>query len=568
MRFDGAAKVLLLTTLIVAGCAPMGGAAQPGEARSPAASKPQKTLVVANRGEPVSMAAKSLVSGGTSLGIPPNFFNATLDIVDTREVRHPNLAEALPQLNTDTWRINPDGTMETRYTLKPNLTWHDGTPLHAEDFVFAHRVYKTPELGAATTRPMAQMEEIVALDARTVIIRWNRPYAEAAELGDGFQSLPRHILEEGFATMDPVAFTAHPFWIMEYVGLGPYKMDRYEPGAFIAGSAFAGHALGRPKIDQLRIVFINDPQTTMANVLAGEVHYVTNFSLSVLQGQEIEDRWAQTREGRVMYSPTQRRLGLIQQRPEAQEPKALADVRVRYAVAHGLDHKSRVDVLDAGKGQVAYSLTSPGVPYYAEIDKVVRKHDYDPSRAQELMAAAGWTKGPDGFFLDGTANRFFIQVASSSGDKNEQEAAVYVDSLRRTGFDAQQYITPVAQVSDTRARALQPGLSLRGAGWQLQNYVSAAIPSETNRWRGNNRPGWSNAQFDRLFAQLESTFAQNERVALIAQLERIVSVDRAILMNTWESLVNTIAADLHGPEPRMTPEAGGTESWVHTWEWR
>ena len=48
--------------------------------------------------------------------------------------------------------------------------------------------------------------------------------------------------------------------------------------------------------------------------------------------------------GVVHYSPTQRRLGLIQMRPEYQQPKALADVRVRYAVAHGMDDQTRVDI--------------------------------------------------------------------------------------------------------------------------------------------------------------------------------------------------------------------------------
>jgi peptide/nickel transport system substrate-binding protein len=237
---------LALVSQLLVGCAFGGSVGRTGAEASPVPSQPARTLAIANRGEPVSMAAKSLVSGGTSLGIPPNFFNATLDKVDTHENFHPELAEALPQLNTDTWRINPDGTMATTYHLRPNLTWHDGTPLVAADFVFAHKVYKTPELGQATTRPMAQMEEVLAPDDRTVVIHWNRPYADAAQLRDGFQALPRHILQADFQTMDSVAFTAHPYWILEYVGLGPYRMDRYEPGAFIEGSAFDGYVLGRP----------------------------------------------------------------------------------------------------------------------------------------------------------------------------------------------------------------------------------------------------------------------------------------------------------------------------------
>jgi hypothetical protein len=51
-------------------------------------------------------------------------------------------------------------------------------------------------------------------------------------------------------------------------------------------------------------------------------------------------------------------------------------------------------------------------------------------------------------------------------------------------------------------------------------------------------------------------------------MERVVSVDRALTMNTWESVVNAVAASLHGPEARQTPDAGFTEGFVHTWEWR
>ncbi len=47
---------------------------------------------------------------------------------------------SVPELNSDTSRVFPDGRMETTYRLKPGLAWHDGTPLSAEDFVFTQRL--------------------------------------------------------------------------------------------------------------------------------------------------------------------------------------------------------------------------------------------------------------------------------------------------------------------------------------------------------------------------------------------------------------------------------------------
>src|SRR5262249_42276781 len=97
---------------------------------------------------------------------------------------------------------------------------------------------------------------------------------------------------------------------------------------------------------------------------------------------------------------------------------------------------------------------------------------------------------------------------------------------------------------------------------------TSAIPGPENRWRGNNRPGWSNAEYDRTFAELERTFATPERIRVTAQLERLISQDRAITMNSWESVVNTVVTGLQGVEVRLTPEAAGPESWSHQWEWR
>jgi ABC-type transport system substrate-binding protein len=131
-----------------------------------------------------------------------------------------------------------------------------------------------------------------------------------------------------------------------------------------------------------------------------------------------------------------------------------------------------------------------------------------------------------------------------------------------------QYITPVALIDDLEARVTRGGMTMRGAGQDYGGYLTTAIPSAQTRWRGNNRPGYSNPDYDRTFRMYEQAFVLNERVQLMAQMERIVSIDRPILMATWESLVNSVAHGLEGVELRMTQEAGGPEPWVHKWEWR
>lgn len=104
----------------------------------------------------------------------PSPFNAALALSDSRGAVVPYLAESLPQLNSGTWRVSPDDRMETTFRLRPNLTWHDGHALTAEDFVFAHRVYTHPSLGVSSTVPQNKVEEIAAPDARTLVVRFKQ----------------------------------------------------------------------------------------------------------------------------------------------------------------------------------------------------------------------------------------------------------------------------------------------------------------------------------------------------------------------------------------------------------
>jgi len=568
------AQLLLATALLLSACNPTGasrGAATDANERAGAAA-PQRTLVIAIRGELPGLAAKPLVPFSGALNPPLFLFNAMLDYADERDVGRPLLAEALPQLNTDTWRVFPDGRMETTYRLKPDLTWHDGVPLSAEDFVFGWRVYATPQFGSASTPPIGLMEEVVAQDARTLVIRWRQPYPEAAALSDGtnvgFQSLPRHILDEPFSTLDPVAFVGIPFWTSEYVGLGPYRVDVWEPGAFIGASAFDGYALGRPKIERIEVRIIPDPQTAVANLLAGEAHFISDFILSVTEGQTLEQEFPQRGGGSVLYSPVSLRSSVVQLRPEAVETPALLDFRVRRAIASSLDSATAVEVLTAGKSLLTNTLTSPLVPYYAEIERVIQKYQYDPRRVQQVMEEAGYVKGTDGFFAGSDGQNVRFSVTSSAGTKNESEAATYVDSMRRAGLDASQRILPAAQIADPETRALIPGLQIRGGGNRNVIYTSEQIPRPGNRWRGDNRGGWSNAAYDRTFEAYSTTLAEAERVRHLAQLEQILTEEVPVIPLFFSAETNAHVGALHGPVARQTPNSSGTFLYVHQWGWR
>src|SRR5829696_1579044 len=125
----------ILTLVALIGCSSPAPSARNGGSDQPQQPRRETTLRVISRFEPQSLAAKYQEAGGVVAY--KGLLNAGLVAIDYQNRGKPVLAERLPELNTDTWKVTPDGRMETSYKLKSGLKWHDGQPLTAEDFAFA-----------------------------------------------------------------------------------------------------------------------------------------------------------------------------------------------------------------------------------------------------------------------------------------------------------------------------------------------------------------------------------------------------------------------------------------------
>jgi peptide/nickel transport system substrate-binding protein len=542
--------VCLAAGLALLGCTPAPAAPPQRQATAgTSAVAPQRTLNIIVRGERPTLAITT-VGGLGNLEPPGRLFNAMLDYVDHTERPNPYLAEALPKLNTDTWRVSPDGRMETTYRLKPNLVWHDGTPLEAEDFVFAFTVFKTDELGHSREKPLAQMREVTAPDARTVVISWNVLYPEADRLDSGFQALPRHLLAQPFATMVPATpegFINHGFWTADYVGLGPFKVDRLEQGSYLEAVAFDRHVLGRPKVDRVRLTPIPDANTALANMLSGDTHMLTDFIFDYELGNTLQQQWAE-----------------IQFRPEFVSPQALTDARVRRALVHGIDVPGAVNVFG---GEPTSTFIHPRVSYYAQVERVAPKRPFDVATTQRLLDEAGFRRGADGMYISSSGERLTLEFWDTGG-RAARETAIFVDSLRQAGVDAIPHTVPAAQGTDREFRAKLPAFSLVGASDDLfSGYTADTIPSAQNGWRGSNRGGWINAEFNRIWEIQNRTLEEEERIRQNLELERIMYTDVGAIPLYFQVVVTAHAGSLKGMVARMTPDAPNAmqNSWL--WEW-
>lgn len=549
------AAALVSATLV--GCAPAGSLFS--ETGQPAKAIPDRTLVIAARTEGESIAAKALTNAGINV-IPSAPFNAGLVYRDKAEVPHPELAAELPRLNSDSWRVFPDGRMETIYRLKPNLTWQDATPLSAEDFAFAYRLYATPALGtAATSTPINQIQDVSALDERTVLIRWKNPYAEAAELmAGGLPALPRHILEEPFQRLAPDALAAHSYWTVQHIGLGPYRVTRWDRGVALEAEAFDGYVRGRPKINRLKFMPIPDPNVVMANLLAEEVHAGAAAALSFQQGWTLKKEWEIRGGGTVVFNRGSIRRQENQSHPERSNPSAIMDIRVRRAFAHAMDKQGMSEALFEGIDNSAHTLLSPSLDYFPRVDRALTKYPHDLRRSEQLMNEAGLFKGADGLYASPTQGRLNWESMVFAGAENEAVNSVLSNMWRRVGFDMTETVLPASMVSDREFRAHHRTMFTSDSG-SLQSLGTAGIPTAQNRWTGSNRGSWSNPEYDRIVELYETSLDREQRIGHMIELARIYSEDLPSTPIFYRVTATPHHTCLAGPSDDVTD--------IHLWEW-
>ena len=560
--------LLLFAVTLLAACAPAPGrsGAAVGDRSASAAAQSTRTLTFIMRVEPPEM----LGGADDRAHVHKPLFSATLGIWDQNGAPTPVLAEAVPLLNTDSWRVFPDGRMETVYRLRPGLTWHDGAPLTAEDVVFTHRVNQARADWGLTTAAYEhrQMEEVLAPDARTVVIRWRQAFVEAP--APEMVPLPRHLLEAALDRGEQEAFGNHPYWTIGFIGAGPYALDRWEPGAFIEGVAFPGYALGKPSISRVRLTWNNDPNVSLTRLLSGDADISLDGSLRFEQASVVRQQWGSS--GTVLLSPTSLRYIQVQARPDFVSPRSLLDVRVRRAVLHSIDRPALADAMLEDRSMVADTVPPPTVGYHSALDRAVTKYPFDPRRTQQLLAEAGYTRGSDGVYTSAVDGRFRLEVRGVSSGAEERDTTIVADQLRAAGFDPSILLLPSSQRSvDDKAKGTFPALTLNNntlsrRDMGLDKWLSARIGSPENDWLGGNRMGWSNPEFDRLFDAWSTTLDLARANDTMVQMMKLLSDEVPHLPLYYNFQVVAHTGTLGGPQPPQ-PEATRFGN-VAQWAWR
>ncbi|MBM2809666.1 MAG: hypothetical protein HW416_425 [Chloroflexi bacterium] len=431
----------------------------------------------------------------------------------------PELAVEQISIERGTWRLNPDGTMATTWRVPSNVKWHDGHPFSSDDLLFSFQVMKDPEVPNTVGGGLRIMQSASAPDPTTLVINWGAPYADANQ-APWLTPMPRHLLEDAYLR-DKAAFPSHPWMTTDFVGLGPYRVSRWEQGSFMEFTRFDDYFRGRPPLDSMVVRFISDANVMIAAILAGQLDLIPSFNFDVDAALEVKRRWEGTGNvvggalsGRFTTVETQHRLEL------ARPINGLSNVAVRRAFYHALDRDEIAQSMTQGLGPSADSWFFPAHEIRPQVEASIPRFQYDPARAIQLLGEAGWTRGPDGILTSSqTGEKFDVQIAGTFDA--QKLASVIANYWRAVGARVDELGTPADRADDLEALSTLPGAWM---GTQLfynmynDRFHSSGIAGPGNRWTGRNRSGYNSPRLDGILDKLVSTVDPAERLPLHKEL--------------------------------------------------
>jgi peptide/nickel transport system substrate-binding protein len=542
--------------------------AGPGEPGS-GASSGSKRITLAITTEPPSLyysLIPSAVRGGP--GALAELIHPGLTVFDHEGRLRPALAEVVPSVENGQWKVFPDGRMETVWTIKPGVQWHDGTPLTAADLQFTVRVMQDKELALFRDRLYDDIESAEVRDERTIAVTWKQPSIEADELFTYARAvpIPRHIVEPAY-TEAKATFSELPAWTEEFIGTGPFRLQEWERGSHLVLGANPDYVLGRPKLDEIRVRFITDGNTLISNLLSGEIDLTLRQAISADQAIQVRDQW---RYGTVHISTD----GWAVVYPQHLNPSLplITNVQFRKALIQGVDRQQLADTLMSGVVPIAEGPLSPGSREYEATKGGIVRYGYDPRRAAQLIEGLGYTKGGDGIYQDAAGQRLAFETrATAQRDIHVKTLFPLVDNWKALGLDISTQVIPAAQATDREEQATFPGFQVlrQPSGLaRLTAYHTSEARTAERRFTGSNNGRYMNAELDALIDRFLVTIPFAERMQTGTQIVHHIT-DQLPVIPLFHDASSML---VHNRLINVTPLSGAEEGrpgWnAHLWDVR
>ena len=361
-------------------------------------SQAKDTFVFAAEGDPVLIDG-AFVSDGPSLRIVFQIFEGLVR-------NKPGTGQIEPLLATS-WKASPNGRIWT-FNLRKGVKFSDGTPFNAAAVCTNfNRQYNLPPLlqgegvnyywftvfggyakpGPGNPGPDKSLyhgcKRVNDSTARIILKRRSSSFLGALALANfaiaSPAALKQYKADEGTVGSDGVFRAAGTFGTQNPVGTGPYKLESWRIGDRLVLVRNDGYWGTKAKTRRVIVRPITDNTARLQALQTGEVD-----AINLVQPQDIATIRSNS-SLKILDRPAFN-IGYV---GINQSFAPLNNIKVRQAIAHGLDRKSVVGSFYGGRGTLANQFLPPSIQGYAQ--KGVPDYPYNPDRAKQLLRESGLT---------------------------------------------------------------------------------------------------------------------------------------------------------------------------------
>ncbi len=407
----------------------------------------------------------------------------------------------------ESWEVSPDGLVIT-FHLRRGVKWHDGKPFTARDVLYTYQVTVDPKTPTAYAGDFLKVKKAEVLNDYTFRVTYDKPFAPAL-ISWSMSVLPRHLLEGKDITKSGLS--------RQPVGTGPYIFKEWVAGQKIVLAANPDYFEGRPYVDGRVTRIIPDTATMFLELRARNIDMMGLTPLQYTRQTE-NNLFRQNFDKYRYLAFAYTYLGYNLKHP------FFADKRVRQAISYAINKEEIISGVLLGLGRAATGPYKPGTWAYNEN---VKKYDYNPQKARELLRAAGWTKKNKDGMLEKDGRPFTFELITNQGNETRQKCAEIIQrQLREVGIDVKIRILEwAAFINDFINKRRFEAIIL---GWTIP-----LDPDAFDVWHSSktapqelNFISYKNQEVDALLDKARSTFDQKQRKKYYDRFQEILAEDQ------------------------------------------
>jgi len=398
------------------------------------------------------------------------------------------------------------------FKLRPNVTFHDGSPFTAADVVATYKAILDPKSASPARAALGSLKEIEAVDPLTVRFTCATSFADfpvaTAHSNARIVAAP--------ALSDLVALNTKP------AGTGPFVLDLFDSSRLLRVNRNTKYFLpDQPYLDTVELPLFPDLTAEVQNLLSGATHVMSDV-------QQADYKRVSTAPGILGQRVKSGRFVNVVLR---MDQKPFDDIRVRTALAMSVDRDTLVELVLEGLGQSgADNVISPQYRYYSETAPVA----YDPQGARKLLAQAGYPNG--------------LKVPLICSNRPAIRSAVGVamkEMTRAGGFDIDVQTIP----HDTYLANVWMKGNFYVGYWGMQATEDAAFTLLFTSKAAFADTAWNNAEFDQLVATGAATLDEAKRREIYAKAQALMVHDKPSLLPFFQDVLTANRTNVRGWTP-------------------